>query len=169
MNLFIPQSQLTFIFFLLLHIALTSCKTSSAQHLKDYPQKNLILNQKNRVKIFVADSPVRQRRGLSGIQSKDFPGDWGMLFPADKLSRRQFWMPDTHFDLDIIFMSADYYVLDIHRGLKHFPFKQPQHKIPLSKEVLSQHVLELRSDSPHAASIQPGMILQFESLAGKND
>ena len=116
-----------------------------------------------RLKIFEADSPVRQRRGLSGIQSKDFPSDWGMLFPADKLSRRQFWMPDTHFDLDIIFMSADYYVLDIHRGLKHFPFKQPQHKIPLSKEVLSQHVLELRSDSPHAASIQPGMILQFES------
>lgn len=116
----------------------------------------------HKIEIFVADTGKRQKEGLSKIQSKDFSVNQGMLFPEDGMRLRQFWMPETHFDLDVFFMNEDYYVLDIHRQLKHFPKEGPKKQIPLSKEVFSQHVLELRSDSPHAAKIKPGMILKFE-------
>ncbi len=143
----------------------TSCNTqtnaSTASHLDNYPIKTLKLGDK-KVKVYIANNDERQRQGLSKIQSKDFPIDAGMLFPDEYMHIRQFWMPETYFDLDVIFMNSDYYVLDIHRGLKHFPGKGSRREVPLSKEVFCQHVLELRADSPLAKLVQPGMTLKFE-------
>ena len=166
MTIFIPHCRPSIILFLALLPLVTSCKTeatgSSAEHLKSYPTKTLSI-ENEQLKIFVANSDNRQREGLSKIQSEDFPANWGMLFPEESMRIRQFWMPETHFDLDVIFMNGDYYVLDIHRGLKHYPKKGRRGiEVPLSKEVFSQHVLELRSDSPLSAKIKPGMTLEFK-------
>ena len=142
---------------------LTSCTTNSAEHLKSYPVKTLSLPSGKTVKVYIANSYQRQKDGLSKIKSEDFSSTEGMLFPEDRMMLRQFWMPETHFDLDVIFMNEDYYVLDIHRSLKHYPAKGERGIVPLSKEVFSQHVLEVRSDSPLAKEIQPGMTLNFSN------
>ncbi|MAZ47658.1 MAG: hypothetical protein CME65_03795 [Halobacteriovoraceae bacterium] len=166
MMIFIPQRHLSFIFFLVLTLGVTACKTegteSSSSHLKSYPTKTLVLGDQ-KVKVFIANTDARQRKGLSTIKSEDFPGDWGMLFPEESMRLRQFWMPETYFDLDVIFMNDDYYVLDIHRKLKHYPKKGGRRgvDVPLSKEVFSQHILEVRSDSPISAKIKPGITLKF--------
>lgn len=165
---FIPQRPLSFILFLVLIHAVTACNTqgneSSSEHLKSYPVKTLML-EGEKIKVFVADTAERQRKGLSTIKAQDFSKDWGMLFPEKSMRLRQFWMPETYFDLDVIFMNGDYYVLDIHRSLKHYPKKGGRRglEVPLSKEVFSQHVLEVRSDSPVAKKIKPGMVLEFVS------
>lgn len=167
MTTFIPQRQLSFTLFLICLILVTSCKTdataSSADHLKDYPVKTLKVDDIE-IKVFIADTYERQKKGVSTIKSKDFKPDWGMLFPEDRMGYRQFWMPETHFDLDVIFMNGDYYILDTHKGLKHYPKKGIRGvEVPLSKQVFSQHVLEIRADSPIAKKIKPGMTLEFKS------
>ena len=98
---------------------------------------------------------------ISTLESKDFSGTEGMFFTGAKMYPRQFWMPETHFNLDIIFLNADLYVLDIHKNIQHYKTREPKHKVPLSKEVISQHVLEIRADSPLSGKVQPGMILKW--------
>jgi uncharacterized membrane protein (UPF0127 family) len=52
----------------------------------------------------VADTPARQQRGLSGRASLA-PGE-GLLFVYDAPAPRGFWMPDMHFDIDIVWIRA---------------------------------------------------------------
>lgn len=158
MTAFIPQRVLSIIFFF---TVLTSCNTT-AGHIQGYPKKTLTLESGEKLTIWVADTDARQKKGVSGIKPEDFPKDHGMLFPFDTMYPRQFWMPNTHMNLDIIFMNADYYIIDIHRNVPMFPHEGPKNKIPLTKTVFSQHVLELRSDAPAAAKIEPGMTLKID-------
>jgi len=50
----------------------------------------------------VADTPARKQRGLSGRAS--LPAGHGMLFRYDEPGIQGFWMPDMHFDIDILWM-----------------------------------------------------------------
>jgi uncharacterized membrane protein (UPF0127 family) len=52
----------------------------------------------------IADTPVRQQRGLSGRPS--LPAGQGMLFVYTEPALRGFWMPDMHFDIDIVWIRA---------------------------------------------------------------
>jgi uncharacterized membrane protein (UPF0127 family) len=52
----------------------------------------------------VADTPARKQRGLSGRAS--LGEDQGMLFPYAEPGRHGFWMPDMHFDIDILWIRA---------------------------------------------------------------
>jgi uncharacterized membrane protein (UPF0127 family) len=52
----------------------------------------------------IADTPERQRRGLSGRRS--LARGEGMLFLYDEPGLRGFWMPDMHFDIDIVWIRA---------------------------------------------------------------
>lgn len=135
---------------------ISGCFNDTATHLKQYPKKGIHLKDGTILKVFIADTEKRQEKGLSGILKKDFSIKETMLFPANKMIYRRFWMPDTHFNLDIVFMDTNYNILDIHRNLQHYPSRKPKNKIPLSRRVFSQHVLEIRSDSPHAKKIRLG-------------
>ncbi len=160
---YIHQSSAKLIIFLIYLGFLTACNASTAKHLQDYKQAKIILPSGEEVKVYIAETMRQQRKGLSGIRPEDFSKKEGMLFPEKQMFVRQFWMPETYFDLDLIFMNADYYVLEIHRGLKHYPHKPDRGKTPFSKKVFSQHVLELRADSPLAKKIKPGMVLRIKS------
>jgi uncharacterized membrane protein (UPF0127 family) len=52
----------------------------------------------------LADTPERQQRGLSG-RSHLAEGQ-GMLFRYEEPGRHGFWMPDMHFDIDILWIRA---------------------------------------------------------------
>jgi hypothetical protein len=52
----------------------------------------------------VADTPERKQRGLSGRAA--LGESEGMLFSYDAPGRHGFWMPDMHFDLDILWIRA---------------------------------------------------------------
>jgi len=52
----------------------------------------------------LADTAERQQRGLSG---RPYLADGqGMLFRYDEPGRHAFWMPDMHFDIDILWIRA---------------------------------------------------------------
>lgn len=155
---FIQQLLLKFTLLLVL-----SCDTNSAAHLKNYPNGEILIGKEAiSIKTYIAVSEAEQRKGLSDVLEKDFLDNEGLLFTARTDKLRQFWMPRTHFDLDLIFLSEDLYVLDIHRRLKHFNKDGPDHAIPRSKIVRCRHVLEIKSSSPIAQKIYPGMILKWK-------
>lgn len=173
MSIFIPQSISKLIIFFFYFVIFLNyegiARESSSLHLLKYQTSVFILPSGEEFKVYIARTPEQQKLGLSKIRSSNFSESEGMLFPAKKMFMRQFWMPETYFDLDIFFMNEDYYIIDIHRGLKHYPKKvrnkTEKARVDISKEVFSQHVLELRSGSSLAKKIVPGMLLKMKSLS----
>ena len=106
----IHQSSLILIKFLLL-IQLCACKETSENAknnpFRTYPSGKITLPSGNVVDVFVAASGKQQQLGLSHVKDKDFKDNEGMLFPGQDYKVRQFWMPDTHFNLDIYFLNED--------------------------------------------------------------
>lgn len=158
----IPQRASKLIIFLSYLLVFGACNASTSEHLKTYKTQTYLLPSGEELKVYIAQTYPQQKKGLSGILPEDFKSNEGMLFPENEMRVRQFWMPDTHFDLDLFFMNADYYILDIHRGLKHYPKKGDRSEVPLSKEVFSQHVLELKANSPLAKKLKHGMVLKLK-------
>ena len=52
----------------------------------------------------LADTAERQQRGLSG--RRQLADGQGMLFRYDEPGLHGFWMPDMHFDIDILWIRA---------------------------------------------------------------
>jgi uncharacterized membrane protein (UPF0127 family) len=162
MKIFIHQTLLKLIIFLTFLATVTSCNSSSSSHLDSYSKRHLQLPSGEKFKVYIAKTDSQQREGLSKIRNKDFSANEGMFFTGETMFARQFWMPETHFNLDLFFLNAELYVLDIHRNLQHSPSTSKDRSIvPLSREVISQHVLELKSSSKLAKKIKRGMILKW--------
>jgi uncharacterized membrane protein (UPF0127 family) len=162
MTEYIPQRASNLIIFLSYLLVFGACNASTSNHLDSYKTQTFKLSTGEEFSVYVAQTYEQQKKGLSGIKPEDFSVNKGMIFPEEKMKERQFWMPETHFDLDVFFMTADYYIIDIHRGLKHHPTKGDRSEVPLSKQVFSQHVLELKANSPLAKKIKHGMILKLK-------
>ncbi len=159
---YIPQTVSKLIIFLSYLLVLTGCNASTSKHLDSYKQQTFILPDGEELNVYIAESYSQQKQGLSKVQETDFDESMGMIFPEKKMKVRQFWMPETYFDLDVFFMNEDYYILDVHRSLKHYPQKGDRSEVPLSKEVYSQHVLELKSGSKFAKKLRPGILLRLK-------
>lgn len=142
--------------------AFLSCVNSKFE---GYPKGKITLDSGEVLDVYIADTKQRQTNGLSNIKSEDFGDLEAMIFPENEMEERQFWMPETHFNLDIIFLNADLYVLDIHKNIQHHKTRYPTSEVPRSKTVYSQHVLEIRADSSIAEKIKPGMMLKWTSSA----
>jgi len=142
------------------------CNDDARSRLNSLKQGEIILPSGKSMRVYVAKSPIEQLKGLSNVTMDFFKDSDSMLFPGYEYKLRQFWMPETHFNLDIVFLTKDFYVLDVHRNLQSFPDKEPKSKIPKSKMVRAWHVLELKSSSELAKEIVPGISLKWK---GPND
>lgn len=108
------------------------------------------------IRLRLAIQEEDQRRGLSGTPSSKFLEDEGLLFIYQQMGPRKFWMPDTYFDLDIIFLSEDLTILHIERDVPNHPGRQEPPPIAITPIIMSNHVLEMRSDSKLAKSLSVG-------------
>ncbi len=70
----------------------------------------------HRVTAEVANTLARRRQGLSGRRVLE-PGR-GMIFPYDPPEQPAFWMPDMHFDIDILWIQ-DRTIIDVHHDVPH--------------------------------------------------
>jgi uncharacterized membrane protein (UPF0127 family) len=130
---------------------------------KGYQKAKITLVSGQILDTYVAITAKEQSQGLSGLKKEQFKDNNAMLFPLKEATMRQFWMPNTHFDLDIFFLNKDFLVIDIHRNLAHYPKKGPKHMVPLSKMVYCNHVLEVKSSSTLSKQINIGDFLKIES------
>jgi hypothetical protein len=123
----------------------------------------LALPDGDRIQVFIAHTRSEHIQGLSDVQPGHFAPDQGMFFAYPSSGSRVFWMRNTHFDLDILFLDQNLKVIDVQRSLPHHP-GTGQNSVPArTSPVHCRHVLEMRSDSALADKIQPGMHLQWIS------
>ncbi|MBW2242825.1 MAG: DUF192 domain-containing protein [Deltaproteobacteria bacterium] len=81
-----------------------ACEAQEEANERPEPRHAVIEIGIHRVDADVADTPTRRQRGLSGRPS--LTAGRGMLFPYDPPGRPVFWMPDMHFDIDIVWIRA---------------------------------------------------------------
>ncbi len=104
-----------------------------------------------------------QMQGLSGVKPEDFRDDQGMLFWYLEEDEKNFWMPDTYFDLDIIYLDREFRITDIIRKLPHYIGRANRDLIPRARPVWSRHAIEMKSGSPISAALKIGDKLEWIS------
>jgi len=110
----------------------------------------------------IADTPAEQTQGLQNVQEDEFSDNDGKLFFYLKDSARTFWMPNTFFDLDIIYLDKNLKITEIVRDVPHYT-GNVNSEIPRAPTITSRHVLEMKADSPIADNLKEEDILQWRS------
>lgn len=118
------------------------------------PQITVTLPDNTTVKTEVADTPIARTKGLSGRNS--LQDGTGMLFLFPDTSIQPFWMKDTHFPLDIIWL--DNHVVVATTTLQAETSGQTPTYTPAAK---ANAVLELAAGSIAIHSIQIGNFLPW--------
>lgn len=106
--------------------------------------------------VFLAITPEEQARGLSHLKGEEFPEYFGMLFVNSHSAPRSFWMPDTYFDLDILFLNEDFKVVYIDKNVPHHPGRLENPPIYRTPSIESVYVLEVKAKSPLSDLMQKG-------------
>ncbi len=135
----------------ILSFPLTSCNSDKKNISKSYSENYLskLLKIETKVKninlsTYVAISDKEQMHGLSAIKPKFFSTTDSMLFFNESTQPRSFWMPDTHFNLDIFFLDSDLKVVGIDRNAPHHPGRSENPPIYRTGFYECMHVLELK-------------------------
>lgn len=143
----------------------------NCQSVSDNPLKNieLITPKGEKIKTTLAITEADQNQGLSGIKAQDFGSDQGMLFFYLDDFEKYFWMPDTYFDLDLFYLDKELKIIEIIRRVPHYIGRANPHLIPRVRGVWCRHVLEMKSDSEIAKSLQIGDTLRWKSTLSLKD
>lgn len=145
---------------LILLFGLLACQTESQNN----PSKKveLITPSGESITTRLAISPAEQEQGLSGVRPDQFDEDDGMLFFYLDEGDRQFWMPDTYFDLDLFYLDKDLKIIDIIRKLPHYIGRTNPDLIPRARSVWARHVLEMKAASHISQKLKLGDVLKWK-------
>jgi uncharacterized membrane protein (UPF0127 family) len=143
---------------------LLSC-TQDKDPFPDLRKANLLLGNGKVLPVTLAITREEQHKGLSGIRDHEFPAEAGMFFFYGEDGPRHFGMPDTYFDLDIFYISADMKVIAVVRNLPAHPGRGRKPPIPRAGVYTARHVLELKSTSQVSQMIHVGDHLIWEDLS----
>lgn len=90
------------------------------------------------IQVFIAETPDAIIRGLSGLPLLD--SNAGMFFVFDEQDYYAFWMPDMHFPIDIIWVGADWRIVDMKTFVA--PETYPEHFRP---KLPARYTLEINA------------------------
>jgi uncharacterized membrane protein (UPF0127 family) len=138
---------------LLCLFSLISCQSESQDALKNIELKT---PSGETIKTTLVFTPDEMQQGLSGRQASDFSDQEGMMFFYLAEDEKHFWMPDTYFDLDLIYLDKDLKIIDIIRKLPFHIGKANPELIPRARGVWSRHVLEMKATSQISAKLKVG-------------
>lgn len=122
----------------------------------------LITPANETVRSSIAATPSEQSKGLQGVRDADFDSDEGKLFFYLSYSSRVFWMPNTYFNLDIIYLDAALKITDIVWNMPHYT-GSVNSEIPRAPSITSRHVLEMKAGSAISSKLQIGDSFQWKS------
>lgn len=150
--------------FLTLSLCLLSLFSCQSESRKSDPLKytELTTTSGEVIETSVALTPAEQEQGLSGVKPEDFEANQGMLFFYVEDSEKNFWMPDTYFDLDLFYLDQNLKVVDVIRKLPHYVGRANPQLIPRARPIWCRHVLEMKSTSPVAQKINVGDTLKWQ-------
>lgn len=113
------------------------------------------------IDVALATTREEQTKGLSGIKSKQFKMTQGMLFVNREMAPRKFWMPDTYFNLDIIFLDSNLKIVGIDRNAESHPGMKEPPEIYRTGTYIAQYVLETKANSAFSKSLILGDELKY--------
>lgn len=116
-----------------------------------------------KVTVRLALTRAEHQQGLSGIKDSDFPVTQSMLFVNDSMGTRRFWMPDTYFKLDIIFLDSQLRIVGIEKDVPFHPGYAEPPVIYRTKSYEAQFVLETKGGSPFSKKLKAGDKLKWIS------
>ena len=93
---------------------------------EDTPQRDpleeveLITPDGSVINASIADTAAEQTQGLQNVQEDEFSDNDGKLFFYLRDNARTFWMPNTFFDLDILYLDKNLKITDIVRNVPHY-------------------------------------------------
>ena len=126
---------------LFLFIVLFSCTKSTISY--------EIISKSQKMNPMVLTTRSEIIKGLSGLKDSEFTNNDIALFVFDKESNQTFWMPDTHFDLFIIFIDEDGLVVGKEK-MNHFPHPVTslnKKSIPRTGTYMAKYVIEIKASS----------------------
>lgn len=129
-------------------LALAFKKEGSLTFLRDTLQQTIV-----EIDIEVAATDAEQQRGL--MYRRSMEENQGMLFIFPASERRSFWMLNTYLSLDILFVDADFTIVDIKTNTT--PLSQAQ----LTSKANAQYVVEVLAGFVGKHNIQIGDKIQF--------
>ncbi len=115
----------------------------------------------NKIELRLALTKAEHTKGLSGLKAKDFKNTEGMLFVNPEMSVRRFWMPDTYFNLDIIFLDSDLKIVAIESNVPAHPGMQEPPVIYKTGTYTAQFVLETKAGVPFSKKLKANDVLKF--------
>jgi len=104
----------------------------------------------------LATTREQHSKGLSKKKKKDFSNKEGMLFVNEAMGTRRFWMPDTYFNLNIVFLDSDLKVVGLEMNAPSHPGTFEPPVIFRTKSYQAQFVLETNAIAPFTKDLNVG-------------
>jgi uncharacterized membrane protein (UPF0127 family) len=115
----------------------------------------------NTVELKLALSRNEHTKGLSGLKAAEFKESMGLLFVNPSMGARRFWMPDTYFNLDIIFLDQDLKIVGLEKNVSAHPGLSEPPVIYKTKTYLAQYILETKAGSAFSKKLKINDHLKF--------
>lgn len=113
--------------------------------------------------ISFAVTDAQKTKGLSGLKPEKMAFNQGLLFIYSDTAARVFWMPDTYFDLDIIFLDETFKVIGLEENVKHHIGYYPESDIVRTKSYMARYILELHAGQSKKANLKAGDSLRLKT------
>lgn len=117
----------------------------------------------------LATSRQEHSKGLSGIRAKNFSNKEGMLFVNETMGTRRFWMPDTYFNLDIIFLDSDLKIVGTEMNAPMHPGTIEPPVIFRTKTYQAQFVLETHAGTSFSKNLKTGDKLKWTGTSSLSE
>lgn len=134
-------------------LLLSAC--ASSQPANELPTVSMRIGSKT-YDLEIADTVPTQERGL--MRRDSMPSNHGMIFVFRSEKPRDFWMKDTRFDLDIIFIAGDGRIVSI-KTMKAYDLTSVPSDGP------AKYAIELNAGQAAETGVRVGDILQIPSAA----
>ena len=116
---------------------------------------------KDTVSLRFAITKAEHTHGLSGLKSTEFKDTEGMLFVNRELGPRKFWMPDTYFNLDIIFLDQNLKIVGIEKNVAAHPGMKEPPEIVKTGVYSAQFILETKAMCKFSKNLKIGDQLTY--------
>lgn len=139
-----------------------------AQFINKHWGKSIMISpNKSKIEVSFAVGLKETTKGLSGMKPDQMKANEGLFFYYEKMGPMAFWMPNTFFNLDIIFIDKDLRVVAVEENMKHFEKKGPPEEVPMTKQHHAQYVLELKAGQAKKFGIKPGKFIKWSDKSEK--
>lgn len=122
----------------------------------------LISPESQKIRSSIASTPAEHTKGLQGVRDNEFAEDEGKLFFYLNTATRSFWMPNTYFNLDIIYLDENLKIINIVWNIPHYN-GTVNSEIPRAPAITSRHVLEMKAGSVISSRLKIGDSLGWRS------